>query len=1501
MLNRMFTYISSKPARRIRSVAVVTSGALFAGLMVTIGAGPSVAQAVDPAVLCGMCLTEPSVLAVSVTGSSKVTVNGGGVYANSNAAPAVSVTGSSKIVTNAQVRAAGTIVKTGSSTISGTPAAGLVGPLFADPYPARVLVMSVGPNNATTDLNQSSSGLIPARVDGEYRDVSLNGSGTFMFPDAHRYRDVTVGGSVTATLKPGRYRNITFGGSSKITLMPGSYWLAGSFSVAGSSKVIGTDASLILACGTAANDTRACVNENGGRLIVGGSAQLTLNGNTPTFPAVSFVPGNNADITVSGSAKLVLANSGIDAPNTPIVATGSASITTAGVIHARRVNVTGSSTLTATVIPTPPPTTTTTAAASTTTTSSSTTSSTVPDSTSTTTVPVTTTIPAVTTTVASSTTSSTTTSTSTTTTTTIVLVASTTTTGVTTTTSTTVAGPVDNCGRTTTCGDPLVDRCLEPGAILGTPLPDSLLGSPGDDVICGGDGNDIMDGLGGNDYLSGGRGADTIHGGPGDDSLDGDSDDDSLFGDIGDDTVYGGQGNDTLFGGIDNDSLVGNSGSDQADGGAGSLDLCYSVESTTECETRNDITAVPLPPALLTAAIPEASVSVQTLGGISQDEILISHQNAPDIFAGSLVGGSIDVSLTGRTSVFDHALVTLQVNPNVALTEVAILTREDDRWVEAVEARTENDSTHTITITARHFTPFLAVLRSAVVQPFWDVAVTTNAKRSCLQRGASIDHLVVVDTSGSTAFHEDGNGRARLVGRLSGDSPTNTLKNVWFVSGSRTAKYVWADNVEPALAEAGESFGPSDQILPQLDLGISQLMASPRPVRILTLVIDEIEPGDISAIRASLTRAAGLGITVNVIDTARSGQLTAVGLNPVAGIQVVEPADNSDDAFLFAGTQITARLFDSLSDSDHDGITDCEEVYGIVTVDYQTSAPQLLGLKKTKVFNADSDSDGVIDGAELPLDTSPWARNLEFQLGRFVHVYLSNPESNNTDGDLLPDAIEYVRETNPRRVNRPLEEYEYLTDSDIAALGLKRSKLVTYLKRLGMYKAEFGGATLSGLFGFELAQTMAIRDAAGLEEPDLLQWLIPSVFGVPAETNYFETFEPLSKASKRTMALAEDNKGTVLQLVTTVPGIVLNLGRLDRVQTGAGWVAAIAFSYLGAVAAVGSVFGSATGLVTMAVGSIAVTIPATYAVAGVTLALASCGLLCPVDVQFGLFESLRITAEASALTNLQATNVPRPGIPASKFTGLTRYPGSVLRGVTNGAVDLTGLVSMESAMDRAVIGGLPHARNGSPIVPVLEAGGVKIVAMPARFAGVQLTARQTLAPGVVSPNSLAPLNEAIRPNLILPEAFVPLPGSNPSNYMIGAPGGWPPDSGFLPNSKYLKVLVAGDEFDRVGYPLSGENAGAIGDMYSQRALPPGKGNLISGNPVDVSQYADAGVVVSVEPYTQYRVLKPFGATVGKVAPWFGETGLGTQYTFPVDIQVLLRDGYIRIIYRGPIP
>ena len=60
----------------------------------------------------------------------------------------------------------------------------------------------------------------------------------------------------------------------------------------------------------------------------------------------------------------------------------------------------------------------------------------------------------------------------------------------------------------------------------------------------------------------------------------------------------------------------------------------------------------------------------------------------------------------------------------------------------------------------------------------------------------------------------------------------------------------------------------------------------------------------------------------------------------------------------------------------------------------------------------------------------------------------------------------------------------------------------------------------------------------------------------------------------------------------------------------------------------------------------------------------------------------------------------------------------------------------------------------------------------------------------------------------------------------------------------------------------GEYFSPVGSSYSSRALPPH---------------------MTLEPYTKYRVLKPFQVRSGQTAPWFDEVGLGTQYNASFEI------------------
>ena len=52
------------------------------------------------------------------------------------------------------------------------------------------------------------------------------------------------------------------------------------------------------------------------------------------------------------------------------------------------------------------------------------------------------------------------------------------------------------------------------------------------------------------------------------------------------------------------------------------------------------------------------------------------------------------------------------------------------------------------------------------------------------------------------------------------------------------------------------------------------------------------------------------------------------------------------------------------------------------------------------------------------------------------------------------------------------------------------------------------------------------------------------------------------------------------------------------------------------------------------------------------------------------------------------------------------------------------------------------------------------------------------------------------------------------------------------------------------------------------------------------------------PYQEYEVLKPIpNVNSGTAAPWFGQPGGGTQYQFPMSIDDLVEQGFIRPVFE----
>ncbi|EOV8483338.1 glycohydrolase toxin TNT-related protein, partial [Klebsiella aerogenes] len=103
-------------------------------------------------------------------------------------------------------------------------------------------------------------------------------------------------------------------------------------------------------------------------------------------------------------------------------------------------------------------------------------------------------------------------------------------------------------------------------------------------------------------------------------------------------------------------------------------------------------------------------------------------------------------------------------------------------------------------------------------------------------------------------------------------------------------------------------------------------------------------------------------------------------------------------------------------------------------------------------------------------------------------------------------------------------------------------------------------------------------------------------------------------------------------------------------------------------------------------------------------------------------------------------------------------------------------------------------------------------------------------------------------------------------------GIWPPNRGAYGPIENV-MLPTGTMIDRYGYP-GGSFVSPLGVPFEQRALP--------------SSYE------TTKPYFQYEILKPIDdVSQGKILPWFGQKGQGTQYELPKPVQWYLDNDYMK--------
>jgi Ca2+-binding RTX toxin-like protein len=575
--------------------------------------------------------------------------------------------------------------------------------------------------------------------------------------------------------------------------------------------------------------------------------------------------------------------------------------------------------------------------------------------------------------------------------------------------------------------------------ITGTNGPDTLAGTADPDVIVTGNGNDVVDGRGGADVVCAGDGQDLVAGGDGNDRLLGENGTDTLFGDEGDDALDGGNGPDRLDGGQGTDAVAGGNGPD----------TCESGETVSGCET---VPAVPNPLDALGTA-PAGTVRVQgregvrveieSAGGIRAWDVHIEvdpllMRTVRDVLASP----AYDFTVPRSAPPFTRARITIPYDeahlggfPEAAL---RIYTFDEARglWLSAGTNQVVDTTANTVSVEVAHFSVYAVLkLDEQGWARYW---ASTPARCIPADEGdpnaLALDLAFVLDESGSMGSN-DPTGLRRVaakevVDRLAEISDLDRVAVVSFSTGANTrigltplTTSFERDAVKAAIDRVGASGGTD------IGVGVTRgidLLTGDAPAgrpRVLVLMTDGI-----GAYSDTITaRAASEGVVIY-----------AVGL----GSGIDEPllrriADGTGGRYFAApSAEDLVAAFDEIghvirddgTDTDGDGLTDCEERNGMLTawgmfdthLDPTQNEPFIGDRLVTSDPNdRDSDDDGLTDGEELrgldlaePLDLRDFEATREeyaFLIEAGITKYFimrSDPNDPESDGDGLLDVDE---------------------------------------------------------------------------------------------------------------------------------------------------------------------------------------------------------------------------------------------------------------------------------------------------------------------------------------------------------------------------------------------------------------------------------------------------------------------------------------------------------------
>ena len=391
-----------------------------------------------------------------------------------------------------------------------------------------------------------------------------------------------------------------------------------------------------------------------------------------------------------------------------------------------------------------------------------------------------------------------------------------------------------------------------------------------------------------------------------------------------------------------------------------------------------------------------AATSIISDGLILPEEVIITPEPVieDDPISTVAVSEVVDFTIDGPLTEFETARITIPIDPDLAQqpdpVEVWWFNEEYGLWVPDGTDLLVDPAAATVSVTVDHFSSFVAMIRGA--QP--EIPPSEEISSSCVDLG--LDVMFLVDQSGSVQnrYIIDGEDRPASDFRspFPGDPQPDRVTAVAEVLQSlddfdRAGLTMFAAGVTPV--ELDERLVGSSEILVELQSQLSQgvrggtdilgalgsaaefLSEDRSPgVDVIVLVSDggseELVREDIrSAVGDTLVHVVALGDSPNPalqLVSSETGGVFAQGIESSEFSSLLTRLDDTNDDL-------------EILDSDFDGLSNCDEVRGVPLVDgVQWIAPDIAGIN---------------------------SHQPEFWIK-------TDPEEQDTDGDFLWDAEEYV-------------------------------------------------------------------------------------------------------------------------------------------------------------------------------------------------------------------------------------------------------------------------------------------------------------------------------------------------------------------------------------------------------------------------------------------------------------------------------------------------------------